>query len=65
MTVLALVSTFLLFHLHFTPDNVVVSGVIALVITAGFFGMEEKWDLEDRLHGRGKYKNMISIGDDY
>ena len=65
MTLLALVSTFLLFHLHFTPDNVLLSGVVALVIVTGFFAMEEKWDMEDKLHRRGKYKNTISIGDKF
>ena len=56
MILLAAVSTFLLFHLHVTPDNVLVSGVITLVLLLGGQAMTDKMDLEDRLRGRGKYK---------
>lgn len=58
MILLAAVSTFLLFHLELTPDNVIVSGIVSLVIVFGFFALEEKLDLEDRIKGRGKYKDM-------
>lgn len=56
MILLAAVSTFLLFHLHFTPDNLIASGVITLVLLLGGQAMNDKMDLEDRIKRRGKYK---------
>ena len=56
MILLALVSTFLLFHLHFTPDNVpVAAGITIAILTAGHL-LDEKVALEDRIKKQGKYK---------
>ena len=62
MILLAMVSTFLLFHLHFTPDNLILSGGIALALVFGFFAFDEKIDLEDRIKGKGKYKHDDVLG---
>ena len=57
MILLALVSTFIALHNLAIPDNPVVSGVVTIVIVMGFFVFDEKMDLEDRIKGKGKYKD--------
>ena len=55
MILLAMVSTFLLLHLHFIPDNVLVSGGITLALLIGAQALNDNVDLTDKIRKSDKF----------